>query len=452
MNLSSSLKALALTAATIGIFSDVGRAASSVTEFQPAGLNTVQLAQTFGNTPINEDDFLVVAVPGAAAQPWRLFIVEQMADSPACWSIVDPNAEPTEVNDLWNSFDYTGICRLQKDSNGYAVWAGGDVGPGGIFELRERNGDILLQYRTSITGRDRFTIGRTNGISSTGYTQIDLNPGWSLTKRTYEGQIVGSNLVYFTNDMTVAQLLAAEGDEVATGPSEPSEPTEPTTPPTELPFDDISGNLYASEIVRASELGLVSGYFEDGTFRPKNSLTREQGVSIVMEAANQVLPTSILATIPQSVFSAPFPDVAQDRWSALKIEQAKSLGIVTGDFGTGNFRPTDNLSRAEYMAMLNKLARLSELAKEGDVEGAVPMVDDAEALIPNIPNPPTFTDISGHWGEVVITEMAGWCRVATALNETGTNFAPEADILRDYAAAASVRLVDCPAARPGGGT
>jgi hypothetical protein len=451
MNLTSSLKALALTVATVGVFSTPGQASSGITEFQATNLDAIRLAQTFGNTPINENSFLVVAVPGAAAQPYRLFIVEQVAGSPQCWSIVNPGAEPTEVNDLWNSFDYTGICRLQKDSNGYAVWAGEDIGPGGIFELNERNGDILLQYRTSITGRDRFTIGRTNGISSTGYTQIDLEPGWSLTKRTYEGQIVGSNLVYFTNDMTVAQLLAAEDGDVATGPSEPSEPTEPTPPPAELPFNDIAGNLYANEIVRASQLGIVSGYFEDGTFRPKNPLTREQGVSIVMEAASQVLPTSTLATVPQSVFSAPFPDVAQDRWSALKIEQAKSLGIVTGDFGTGNFRPADNLSRAEYMAMLNKLARLSELAKESDEEGATPLVDDATALIPNIPNPPTFTDTSGHWGEAVINEMASFCRIATPVNETGTSFAPEADILRDYAAAASVRLVDCPAARPGGG-
>lgn len=447
MNLSSSLKALALTAATIGVFSGGGQASSGSTEFQPTGLNHLQLAQTFGNTPINQNDFLVVAVPGAAAQPYKLFIVEQIGSDPACWSIPSPGSEPTQVDPLWTTFDYSGVCRLQRDSNGYAVWAAGDVGPGGIFELNQRDGELLLQYRTSITGRDRFTIGRTNGIAPNGYTQIDLEPGWTLTKRTYEGQIVGSNLVYFTNDMTVAQLLAEE-DEVATGPSEPGRPTPPTT---NLPFNDISGNLYAQEIVRASELGLVSGYFEDGTFRPQNPLTREQGVSIVMEAANQVLPTSILATIPQSVFSPPFPDVAQDRWSALKIEQAKALGLVTGDFGTGNFRPADNLSRAEYMAMLNKLARLSELAKDSDTEGETPMVDDATELIPNISNPPTFTDISGHWGEAVINEMAGWCRVATPLNETGTSFGPEMDILRDYAAAASVRLVDCPAARPGGG-
>ena len=82
---------------------------------------------------------------------------------------------------------------------------------------------------------------------------------------------------------------------------------------------------------------------------PKNPLTREQGVSIVMEAASQVLPTSLLATIPQSVFSAPLPPMLlKTAGSALKIAQAKSLDIVAGDFGTGNFRPTDNLSRAEY--------------------------------------------------------------------------------------------------------
>jgi len=451
MNLSLSLKALALTAATMGVLSGVGQAATRPTAVEPSRQTGQRLAQTFGNTPVNQDDFLVVSVPGSSAQPHRLFIVEQMQPSPDCWSLVDANAEPTEVNDLWNSFDYTGICRLQKDSNGYAVWAAGDIGAGGLFELNERNGDILLQFRPNITSRDRFTIGRTNGISSTGYAQIDLDPGWSLTKRTYEGQIVQSNLVYFTNDQTVAQLVAAESD-VATGPSEPSQPTTPT-PPGAVPFNDIAGNQYASEIVRASQLGLISGYAEDGTFRPKTPLTREQAVSMVMEAANQILPTSVLATVPQSVFSAPFPDVAQDRWSALKIQQAKDLGLVTGDFESGNFRPADPLSRAELMAMMNKLARLRANAEAADATGTpVPGADLLSAdLEPNTPNPPTFTDTSGHWGASVINEMAGYCGIATPLNETGTNFAPEMDALRDYAAAAMVRLVDCPAARTGGG-
>ena len=63
MNLSSSLKALALTAATISMFSNAGQASARVTEFQSAGLDTIQLAQTFGNTPIDESDFFGCSCP-----------------------------------------------------------------------------------------------------------------------------------------------------------------------------------------------------------------------------------------------------------------------------------------------------------------------------------------------------------------------------------------------------
>lgn len=446
MNLLSNFKAIALTAATLGVMGGVGNAmATTNSSIQPMGRqasSTLLAQQTFGATAVDETQFLVVAAPGSTVQPYRLLVVEQVAASPACWSIANPGAEPTEVNDLWNSFDFSGICRLQKDSNGYAVRLANQDVAGARFEVNERNGDVLLQFAPGTASRDRITIGRGNGISSTGFTQIDLNPGWFLTKRTFEGQIVGSNLVYFTNNATLAELQAGEG--VATGPSQPTQP--PVTPPT-FAFNDIRGNRYAAEINRAAALGTMSGYFEDGTFRPTNPLTREQAVSVVMETAELVLPSSIISTLPNAVFGNPFPDVAQARWSALKIAQAKELGIVTGDFETGNFRPTDNVSRAELMAMMSKLARLRSGAQGGDttdtlVPGA--LASDG-SIIPNTPNPPTFTDISGHWGEAVIKEMAGYCGVATPLNETGTSFAPEQNALRDYSAATSVRMVDCTA-------
>jgi len=96
-----------------------------------------------------------------------------------------------------------------------------------------------------------------------------------------------------------------------------------------LPAPD-GGNRYANDIVRASSLGVMSGFAEDGTFRPLAPLTREQAVSVVMETAKKILPTSAIANLPQSVYSTPFPDVATTRWSAVKIEQAKQLGLITG--------------------------------------------------------------------------------------------------------------------------
>ncbi len=171
----------------------------------------------------------------------------------------------------------------------------------------------------------------------------------------------------------------------------------------------------------------------------------------MMETARVVLPSSLIAELPQAVFSAPFSDVAANRWSAVKIQQAKQLGIVTGDAGTGRFRPTDNVSRAELMAMANKLALVRADAGAGDTPSTSPVPGRDQAtggIVPNISNPPNFTDISGHWGEATIRQMAAFCAIATPLNETGTSFAPNTNALRDYTAAVAVRAIDCPAARP----
>ncbi|MEB3289706.1 MAG: DUF3747 domain-containing protein [Leptolyngbya sp.] len=448
MNRFAMMGAAACTAATLGLLGTMDRGiATTPSTLSPATSPTSHLlAQIFGNVPVNEANFLVVAAPGSVAQPYRLMIVEQLSNNRACWQIPNANVRPTEINALWNTFDFTGVCRLQRDSNGYAVRTGGQDVNGARFEVNNRNGDLLLQFAPSTTSRDRITIGRTGGISSTGFTKIHLDPGWSLTKRTFEGQIVSSHLVYFTNDLTLAQLLQGS----TTGGGEPTTPPVVTPPTPTSPFSDIRNNLYENEIVRAAELGTISG-FPDGRFQPTSPLTREQAVSVMMEIAERILPTSTISNLPTAVFSAPFPDVQANRWSAVKIAQARQLGIVAGDAGSGRFRPTDNVSRAELMAMTYKLALIRVDVGSGDMAGSppVPEIDPATgALRPNIPNPPVFSDISGHWGERVIREMAGVCGVATPLNETGTSFAPNASALRDYTAAVSVRGIDCPAARP----
>lgn len=447
MNPISMLKAAAFTAATLGVLGGAGQAiATAATTVEPMVRQTgTLLAQQFGTIAINEANFLVVSVPGSVAQPHRLYIVEQLAASPACWQIINPGGEPTQINALWNTFDFSGVCRLQRDSNGYAVRLNGQDVSGARFEVNEKDGDLLLQFAPSTISRDRITIGRANGISPSGFTQLDLNPGWSLTKRTYNGVIVSSNLIYFTNNLTLAQLQGQTGG----GTTPPVTP--PVTPPT-VAFSDIRGNRYAADITRAAQLGVISG-FPDNTFRPTATITREQAVSVMMETAEILLPTSAIATLPTAVSGSPFPDVAANRWSALKIQQAKQLGIVAGDV-TGNFRPTDNVSRVELMAMSYKLALLRADAGTGDTTSTspVPGIDQTTGeLIPNISNPVVFTDISGNWGEKVIKQMAAVCAIASPLNETGTNFAPNTNALRDYTAAVAVRAIDCPAARPQSG-
>lgn len=451
MKLMSILKAAALTAATLGILGGAKQAiAHNHDPLEPAVRQTgTMLAQAFDTIAINEANFLVVAVPGTTAQPHRLYVVEQIQPSPPCWTVADTTGGLTQINALWNTFDFTGVCRLQRDSNGYAVRLNGQDVSGARFEVNQRDGDLLLQFAPSTISRDRITIGRTNGISPTGFAQIQLNPGWSLTKRTFGGQIVNSNLVYFTNDLTLAQL---QGGQTGT-PTPPVIPpvTPPVTAPPAVAFRDIQGNRYAADISRAASLGVISGFPEDNTFRPTAPLTREQAVSVVIETAGRILPSSVIAGRDQQVFSPPFPDVAVNRWSAVKIRQAQQLGIVTGDADTGNFRPTDNVSRAELMAMMYKLQLVRANAGAGDTTSTTPVpgLDPTTGgLVPNISNPPAFSDIAGHWGQNPIRQMAAYCAIATPLNETGTSFAPNTNSLRDYTAAAAVRAIDCPAARP----
>jgi hypothetical protein len=142
-----------------------------------------------------------------------------------------------------------------------------------------------------------------------------------------------------------------------------------------------------------------------------------------------------LAQLP-TVTSAPFPDVAANRWSAAKIKFLKDNGILAGD-PSGNFRPTDNITRAELMAAILRTAELF-------VTRTRPGVPVDTVIVPPTPtNSFAFTDIQGHWAQQTILKMSAYCKVATPVNETGTAFGPNLQALRDYTAAAIVRLLDC---------
>ncbi|HEY9621525.1 MAG TPA: S-layer homology domain-containing protein [Crinalium sp.] len=214
-------------------------------------------------------------------------------------------------------------------------------------------------------------------------------------------------------------------------------------------FRDITRDIYANEIEQAITLGIVAG-FEDQTFRPQTPVTREQLVSMVVRAMEQVPlanpsqninPT--LPTVPTQITTNPFSDVDKTRWSASQIQYLKDLGIVQG-YPDGTFHPTQTVTRAELIVMLQEVDRyLVEF--RGNWDGRRPYTQ---------PLPLNFSDIQSHWAQATITEMSGNChtgQVATPLHETGTQFAPNTAAQRNYAAAAIVREVRClsvPAIQP----
>ncbi len=133
---------------------------------------------------------------------------------------------------------------------------------------------------------------------------------------------------------------------------------------------------------------------------------------------------------PTQVSTAPFPDVAANRWSAAKIQWARTSGIVSG-YPDGNFRPAQPVTRAELMVIMKKAAEYGKSRRGQPI------------ALTQTQTPVTFTDTTNHWAQGLIREMSGYCGVASAVNEQGTQFMPNSSALRNYAAAATLRMYNC---------
>ncbi|OYD98778.1 S-layer homology domain-containing protein [Nostoc sp. 'Peltigera membranacea cyanobiont' 232] len=202
-------------------------------------------------------------------------------------------------------------------------------------------------------------------------------------------------------------------------------------------FTDVNADVYAQEIQEAVQKGLIAGFTSNNTFRPTLELTRKQMISMVINALSK-LPVSS-ATVPHDpppaagnllkVTSKPFSDVKVTRWSAAMIDWAKNNGIMQG-YSDGTFRPTQTVTRAELITVLRKAV---QYALEGG--GGSGMINKQQAI--------AFSDISNHWAQKQIIEMSVYCGVATPVNETGNAFSPNLGTRRNYAAAATLRMLNC---------
>ena len=116
--------------------------------------------------------------------------------------------------------------------------------------------------------------------------------------------------------------------------------------------------------------GFITGYADD-TFRGGQPMTREEFVTILFRLFGNYV----------DVDDATFNDVAEDRWSFDMIEWANAEGIIEAD-EDGNFRPRDNLTRAEMAVMLARAENLTEMAENtfSDLEGHAAADDILKAV------------------------------------------------------------------------
>ena len=119
--------------------------------------------------------------------------------------------------------------------------------------------------------------------------------------------------------------------------------------------------------------------YKDGTFRPNNKMSRQE-VTVML--------SRLLSERPQKgmIYSRDYKDVADNLWSVTAISYMSNLKMVKG-YPDGNFRPTANITRAEFAAMVVRFENISAAGSK------------------------TFTDLQkDHWAYEVIQKAAeaGW--------------------------------------------
>ena len=110
----------------------------------------------------------------------------------------------------------------------------------------------------------------------------------------------------------------------------------------ETRFKDVPADQwYAGAITYCFDNDIISGY-DDGTFQPDKTITRQEAASILKNAFNLT-----------GNSGEKFPDdSAIAGWAKDNVYAVKHSGLMKGDADTGNFRPTSTIIRAEAASIL----------------------------------------------------------------------------------------------------
>ena len=121
-------------------------------------------------------------------------------------------------------------------------------------------------------------------------------------------------------------------------------------------LDVPSSEWYYSAVNDAASKGWIKGYSGGDFFGPNDAITRADVCVSLARKAGIKLNIDENAGSEIEFVETPFEDVNGNMYYAQAIAWAAKTGIVTGDSDTGNFRPTDQISRQEFAAMTARFA------------------------------------------------------------------------------------------------
>lgn len=128
-------------------------------------------------------------------------------------------------------------------------------------------------------------------------------------------------------------------------------------------FSDLDTNFYTDAILRANAAGVMQG--DGDNIYPKDPISREEAAVMIGRALG----------VKESTTASTFSDnSAVSSWAAGFISAMQQKGYIQGDGENTQFRPKDNITRAELVKMLDNIVKgfyYEAGTYTGDVAGTV---------------------------------------------------------------------------------
>ena len=232
--------------------------------------------------------------------------------------------------------DLKGMIATFEHSLGSTVKIGSPSGLDFISGTTSLNytSDVIV-YVTSEDGKvqNRYTITVEEGLSFS-----DVNPGdWfydNVMDAAENGYVSGMGDGTFLPQKATTRAQFASMIANALGYE--------SDPDAASMFPDVAEDYWGKSAINFCVKNDILKGYDDGTFQPEKPITRQEAASILRNAFK--LTESSSETFPD--------DSAISGWAKESVYIVKASGLMKGDAGTGNFRPTDTIIRAEAASIL----------------------------------------------------------------------------------------------------
>lgn len=244
------------------------------------------------------------------------------------------------------------LCR----STGFGIAVSDSAAPLVIGNrlIENRSGLVLSRAARPVLRNNQVLGNRVDGLTVLDQAKPDLgdaqSPGGNVFDASGRFDLQNTSatvMVSSGNQLNPARVSGSVVFEAAQLPpplraiAAPPRPVDNADGLSASPFPDIRSSWARLFIEALVERNVIRG-FPDGTFRPRDPLTRAQYAVLLTQAFNEPVRREAQA----------FSDLSADFWASGAIQRATQAGFITG-FPGGSFQPNASLTRLQTLLALN---------------------------------------------------------------------------------------------------